>query len=140
VYLPNDEEVLGKKAVFKLLQNDEGAMENFKDLCTLPEESDLAFNSRVLKLITSLPFEDEREKSGNPTPQKASTPRNRVTAPSPEKEKTPVAILKAPGPKKELVSKMSLAKLVARRRLDGGEFSYVYLPLEKVIAGKKSSL
>jgi len=132
VYLPNDEEVLGKKAVFKLLQNDEAAMENFKALCKMTEESDLAFNSRVLKLVTSLPFEDEREKSGNPTPRK------RVTAPSPEKEKTPVAILKAPGPKKELVSKMSLAKLVARRRLDGGEFSYVYLPLEKVIAGKKA--
>jgi len=145
VYLPTDEEVLGKKAVFKILQKDEAAMENFKELCKQPGETDLAFNSRVLKLITNLPFEDEREDYGKPTPKKATPPpakkpleqtpkRKPVTAPSPEKDKTPAAkkILKAPGPK------MSLEKLVARRRLEGGEFTYVYLPLEKVIAGKKA--
>ena len=31
----------------------------------------------------------------------------------------------------------ALAKLVSRRRLEGGEFTYVYLPLEKTVAGKK---
>lgn len=146
VYIPGDEEVLGKKAVFKLLQNDETVFESFKSACKLPGETDLAFNSKVLKLITSLPFEDEKENTNIPAPKQASpavtgqsTPRIPVRAPSPEKEKTPVkTILQSPGPKKELLSKMSLSKLVARRRLEGGEFSYVYIPLEKVIAGKKA--
>ena len=151
VYIPSDEEVLGKKAVFKLLQNDETVFESFKNVCNLSGETDLAFNSKVLKLITSLPFEDEKETPDIPAPKKASptvtkkvselsTPRIPVRAPSPEKEKTPVVktILQSPGPKKELMSKMSLSKLVARRRLEGGEFSYVYIPLEKAISGKKA--
>ena len=47
-------------------------------------------------------------------------------------------ILKDAGPKKVLQAKIGLENLIARRRLEGGEFSYVYIPLEKVISGKKA--
>eukprot|EP00092_Neocalanus_flemingeri_P003100 GFUD01003312.1.p1 GENE.GFUD01003312.1~~GFUD01003312.1.p1 ORF type:complete len:1263 (-),score=415.62 GFUD01003312.1:210-3998(-) len=150
VYLPSDEEVLGKKAVYKVLQKDVEVFKNFKDSNKLSGDTDLAFNSQVLKLITSLPFEDEREVSAVATPLKSTptiakvanqtTPRTPVVAPSPEKDKTPIekTKLNSPGPKKDLGNKMSLGNLVARRRLEGGEFSYVYLPLEKVVSGKKA--
>jgi len=47
-------------------------------------------------------------------------------------------ILKDAGPKKVLQAKIGLENLIARRRLEGGEFSYVYIPLEKVVSGKKA--
>ena len=107
VYVPSDEEILGKKAVYKIMQKDVEVFEDFKESNKLPGETDLAFNSRALKLITSLPFEDEKEVV---IPKKVATPppvRKPVMAPSPEKAwKTSgvKTILSSPGPKKELMS------------------------------------
>ena len=36
--------------------------------------------------------------------------------------------------------KLVLSKYIVRRRLEGGEFSYVYLPSNQSVAGKKAAL
>ena len=134
VYLPSGDTIAGKKAAFRTLKADEAMFDNLRESCRMRGETDTAFDARVLKLIVSVPFEDT---SSSATPKK--TPAKPAAA-APSTPKTPAAktILKDSGPKKELQTKSSLSKLIARRRLDGGEFSYVYIPLEKVINGKKA--
>ena len=98
-------------------------------------ETDTAFDARVLRLIVSVPFEDTSSSSVTPKKTPAKTAAAPVTPKTPAAAKT---ILKDSGPRKELQTKNNLSKLISRRRLEGGEFSYVYIPLEKVINGKKA--
>lgn len=133
VYLPNGDNIAGKKAAFRTLKADEAMFENLRESCRMSGETDTAFDTRILKLIVSVPFEDT---SYPATPKKTLA----KPAASPATPNTPAAktILKDIGPKKESQTKSNLSKLITRRRLDGGEFSYVYIPLEKVINGKKA--
>ena len=123
-------QIAGKKAAFKVLQTDETMWEDFKSTNTFAGETDLAFNSRILKTMAILPFETE----GKISPVKKSTKSASPPAQSPAVK----TILKDAGPKKVMASKVSLSKLISRRRLEGGEFTYVYIPLEKPVAGKKA--
>ena len=139
LYLPSGEAVAGKKSAFKLLKSDEACYENLKE-CKLDGETDTAFDARLLKLIVSVPFEEQVEEETvgggvTETPQKTTAPAKIKTTPAKEQA---TKILTDPSMKRELVSKTSLSKLVARRRLEGGEFSYIYIPLEKSICGKKA--
>ena len=132
VYLPSGEAVMGKKTAFKVLKSDEAFYESLKE-CKLDEESDASFDARVLKLLISVPFEGDVvvETSQHQTTKKPTA------ASAPAKCETK-KILTDTGMKKDLVSKTQLSKLVARRRLEGGEFTYIYIPLEKAISGKKA--
>ena len=135
VYLPSGETVTGKKAALRLIQADNELYESLKESCKLKNESDALFDARLQKLIVSSPFEKEGQ-GASVTPKKTPA---KPAAKKPSGQQTPAkAILKDAGPKKELLTKTHLSKLIARRRLEGGEFSYVYVPLEKVINGKKA--
>ena len=58
LYLPSGEAVMGKKTAFKVLKSDEAFYESLKE-CMLGEESEAAFDARVLKLLVSVPFEGD---------------------------------------------------------------------------------
>ena len=130
LYLPSGEAVTGKKTAFKVLKSDEACYETLQE-CKLEEETDAAFDARVLKLIVSVPFEGEVAETSRP--QATGKPAAPAVAETPVKK-----ILTDSSMKKDLVSKTQLSKLVARRRLEGGEFTYIYIPLEKAISGKKA--
>ena len=133
IYLPSGEAVTGKKAAFRVVKSDEACYESMKE-CKLEEESEAAFDGRVLKLLVSVPFEGESdvETSGAQTTEKPAAPAAAVNVTQVKKILTDTTM------KKDLVSKMHLSKLVARRRQEGGEFTYIYIPLEKAISGKKA--
>ena len=130
VYLASGETIAGKKAAFRVLQSDEAMYSDLRETCKLKNENDSAFDARVLKLLVSVPFESNNSME-NKTPSKIAPKPKPATPAKSTPSKTIVS-----APKKDL--KTSLSKLIARRRLDGGEFSYVYSPLGKVINGKKA--
>jgi len=123
VFLATGDEVAGKKAVYKLLKNDEAVFEEFKDEHILEGETELAFDSRALKMLPNVPFEEDSSDAAT-----SSCKTNGSSSSS-------KPVIKRDW---ETATKVALANLVARRRLEGGEFVYVWIPLEKTVSGKKA--
>ena len=138
VYQPSGETITGKKAAFRVLKSDEALYESLILDCKDDKESDEEFDSRVLKVLGNVPFEGESPVKQKPSTPAKTTPRKPLASSTPATSSTPKTILKDKSLKQDLMAKTSISKLIARRRLEGGEFSYVYIPLEKVINGKKA--
>ena len=122
VLLASGHQISGKKAAFKQLKTDEAVFQALKEDYKEEGESDLAFDSRCLKLLNSVPFEDEQDTGAVLAAAEAA-----MSSSNPSKSKDWDGATKA-----------QLGKLVAKRRLEGGEFTYVYLPLDKPIQGKQA--
>jgi len=145
IFIPSGEEIAGKKSAFKLLKSDEDLFDEIRESNRLDDETDGEFDARTQKMLPNLPFEEKQpviKPAPQPTPTKQTTPK-----PVPAKQKTPKQtppsvkkILKSAVKDYNELTKSGLSQLVARRRLEGGEFTYVYLPLEKVVSGKKPLL
>ena len=120
--LASSQQISGKKATFKQLKTNGAVFQALKEDFKEEGESDLAFDSRCLKLLNSVPFEDEQDTGAVLAAAEAA-----MSSSSPTKTKDWDGATKA-----------HLAKLVAKRRLEGGEFTYVYLPLDKTIQGKQA--
>ena len=114
VYTPSGQTMSGRKAALKTIQADNAVYSKLKSSCLLSNETNEEFDARLLKLLVSVPYEVEG---------------------------ATVAVIHQPE-EMDCVSEshktMSLSDLIARRRLDGGEFTYVYIPLDKAISGKKA--
>lgn len=123
VYLASGSEVEGKKAVYKMLKNDGDVYDNFQEEYIQEDETPLSFDSRCLKLLTSVAFEDD---------SKTSNIGEDVSSHSSSTSKAQVVSRDW-----DAVTKNALSKLLSRRRLEGGEFTYVYVPLDKTMSGKK---
>ena len=108
VHLLSNKTVSGKKAAFGLLQEDKEWYKNLSEKFKIPEETDEGFNSRVMKLVQNVGF----EKVVNQKPAVGENPQS--------------------------LEKTKLSDFILRRRLEGGEFTYLYNSLEKTISGKKS--
>jgi len=130
-------EIAGKKLAFMLLKNDAG-FGSFKTNNKTSGESDEDFEARVLKLLPTVPFGGgtvvapaaSQENSPKPSPKvqpKAATPKKAQTPNKPQ-----------PAKNYEKLTKDALHRVIARRKLEGGEFTYVYRPLDKAVAGKKT--
>lgn len=104
VYLPTGEPIKDKKKAMKALERDENLFTDLQDTCKQPNETEGAFYARVLKLLVTVPFEE-------------------VFQSDDDHEAADGGIQKS----------VSLSKLIARRKVEGGDFSYVYIPLDKVI-------
>ena len=104
VYLPTGEPIKDKKKAMKALERDENLFTDLQDTCKQPNETEGAFYARVLKLLVTVPFEEVFQSDVN---DKAADGGNQKS--------------------------VTLSKLIARRKVEGGDFSYVYIPLDKVI-------
>ena len=105
VQLVSNKTVSGKKAALGLLQEDEECYKKLMETYKLSEETDDSFNSRVMKLVQNVSFEN-------------------------------VSSLKSS--ENEHQNKKQLSDFIVRRRLEAGEFTYLYKSLEKTISGEKS--
>ena len=103
VYLPTGEPIKDKKKAMKALEGDRILFNDIQVSCKQPNETEGAFYARVLKQLVSVPFEEVFQ--------------------SDHDESEDGKIRKS----------VTLSKLIARRKDEGGDFSYVYLPLDKVI-------
>ena len=108
VHLTSNETVSGKKAALCLLMEDKECYKNFMDKFKLPEETEDSFNSRVMKIVQNVSFENVTSKK----------------------------LLESESQSHEATK---LSDLIVRRRLEAGEFTYLYKSLEKTISGKKSA-
>ena len=122
VLLASGQEISGKKTAFKQLKTNEAVFQALKEDFKEEGESDLAFDSRCLKILNSVPFEDEQDTGAVLAAAEAA-----MSSSSPAKSKD-----------WDGATKDHLSRLVAKRRLEGGEFTYVYLPLDKAIQGKQA--
>jgi hypothetical protein len=128
VFLASGEEVQGKKAIYKRLKAEAAVFESLREAHQEEEESDLAFDSRALKQLNTVPFEAEAADTG-------------AVLAAAEAAMATSSLGGAAGPRAgdyETATREQLGRLVARRRLEGGEFTYVYLPLSKAVSGKKA--
>jgi len=126
VYISSGEAINGKKAAFRALQADEDVYQKLKETCKLKNETDAAFDARVLKLLVSVPFETAEQAAAAPKSptKKTDAVTNPPTKATPTKRAaTPLSVL---------------SKVIAKRKLEEGEFTYVYIPLDKVVNGKKA--
>ena len=121
VLLASGQQISGKKAAYKELKANEAVFQALKEDFKDEGETDLAFDSRCLKILNNVPFEDDQDTGAVLAAAEA------VMSSSPCKSKD-----------WEGATKEHLAKLVVKRRLEGGEFTYVYLPLDKAIQGKQA--
>ena len=103
VYLPTGEPIKDKKKAMKALERDENLFNDLQDSCKQPNETEGAFYARVLKLLVTVPFEEVFQSDDD----EAEDGGNQKS--------------------------VTLSKLIARRKVEGGDFSYVYIPLDKVI-------
>lgn len=124
IFLATGTEVAGKKSVYKMLKCEEAVFEAIKDDHQEENETDLAFDSRAMKVLPMVPFDDEKDTSAVVADAEAA-----LSSSSSSK-----GVIRD----WEALTKAALSKLVARRRLEGGEFTYIYIPLEKTVAGKKA--
>ena len=107
VHLLTNKTGSGKKAALGLLQEDVESYKKFMDEFKHPGEAEESFNTRVIKMVQNISFEDVvSTKSSESEPQSHKT--------------------------------TQLSDLILRRRLEEGEFTYLYKSLEKPISGKKS--
>ena len=84
VQLVSDKTVSGKKAAMGLLQEDEECYKKLMETYKLPEETDDSFNSRVMKLVQNVSFENVSSlKSSENEHQNKATYSNFVKSSSP---------------------------------------------------------
>jgi len=123
-------EIAGKKLAFMLLKNDPG-FSSLKKANKTADESDEDFEAKVTKILPTVPF-------GGGTVVVTTAKTTPKASPKVQPTVTPkkVEVVKD----YEKLTKDVLFKLVARRKLDGGQFTYVYRPLEKAVTGKKTLL
>ena len=110
VHLTSNKTVSGKRAALNLLLEDKECYRNLMDKFKLPEETEDCFNSRVMKMVQNVSFENVTSKKGLESESQSQS-----------HEAT------------------QLSDLIVRRRLEAGEFTYLYKSLEKTISGKKSA-
>ena len=110
VYLPTGEPIKDKKKAMKALEHDENTFKDLQADCKQPSETEGAFYARVLKQLALVPFEEVFQSD----------------------DETEDVIVED-GDCKSL----TLSKLIARRKVEDGDFSYVYIPLDKVINNRE---